>query len=269
MKLRIRGNSLRLRVSKTELAKIAETGKAEDTVRFLVGAEPALRNRGAPDGRRDGDVRGVRDPRDAAQGTFGPVAAPRRGLRRRQPAHRGRQGAADPARERRSAPCPATAAGTTPLRRYNLRCHERSLRVASRVERCYNIAELRKLAKKNMPAPMFHYIDGAADDEWTLAPQHGRVRRVRVPAAHARRRLERSTCRRRCSVRRSTGRFSARRPRCSACSITKARAALRGRRTRAARSSRCRASRRRTSRTPPSCRRARRCSRSTCSRTGA
>ena len=34
MKLRIRGNSLRLRVSKTELAKIAETGKAEDTVRF-------------------------------------------------------------------------------------------------------------------------------------------------------------------------------------------------------------------------------------------
>ena len=37
-----------------------------------------------------------------------------------------------------------------------------------RVERCYNIAELRKLAKKNMPAPMFHYIDGAADDEWTL-----------------------------------------------------------------------------------------------------
>jgi L-lactate dehydrogenase (cytochrome) len=36
------------------------------------------------------------------------------------------------------------------------------------VERCYNIAELRKLAAKNMPAPMFHYIDGAADDEWTL-----------------------------------------------------------------------------------------------------
>ena len=39
---------------------------------------------------------------------------------------------------------------------------------ASPIERCYNIAELRKLAKKNMPAPMFHYIDGAADDEWTL-----------------------------------------------------------------------------------------------------
>jgi len=36
------------------------------------------------------------------------------------------------------------------------------------VDKCYNIAELRKLARKRMPAPMFHYIDGAADDEWTL-----------------------------------------------------------------------------------------------------
>ena len=37
-----------------------------------------------------------------------------------------------------------------------------------RVERCYSIAKLRELAKSNMPAPMFHYIDGGADDEWTL-----------------------------------------------------------------------------------------------------
>ena len=37
-----------------------------------------------------------------------------------------------------------------------------------RVEHCYNIAELRKLAQKRLPAPMFHYIDGAADEEWTL-----------------------------------------------------------------------------------------------------
>jgi L-lactate dehydrogenase (cytochrome) len=36
------------------------------------------------------------------------------------------------------------------------------------VDRAYNIAELRKLAKKRLPAPMFHYIDGGADDEWTL-----------------------------------------------------------------------------------------------------
>jgi hypothetical protein len=41
MKLRIRGNSLRLRVSKTELARIAESGKAEDTVRF--SSEQSLR----------------------------------------------------------------------------------------------------------------------------------------------------------------------------------------------------------------------------------
>jgi len=41
MKLRIRGNSLRLRVSKTELATIAETGKVEDTVRF--SSEQSLR----------------------------------------------------------------------------------------------------------------------------------------------------------------------------------------------------------------------------------
>jgi len=34
MKLRIRGNSVRLRVTKTELAKIADRGKVEDVVRF-------------------------------------------------------------------------------------------------------------------------------------------------------------------------------------------------------------------------------------------
>ncbi|HEY7672176.1 MAG TPA: alpha-hydroxy acid oxidase [Gammaproteobacteria bacterium] len=39
---------------------------------------------------------------------------------------------------------------------------------AKSVERCYNIAGLRKLAERRLPAPMFHYIDGAADDEWTL-----------------------------------------------------------------------------------------------------
>jgi hypothetical protein len=41
MKLWIRGNSMRLRVSKTELAKIAETGKAEDIIRF--SSEHSLR----------------------------------------------------------------------------------------------------------------------------------------------------------------------------------------------------------------------------------
>ena len=33
---------------------------------------------------------------------------------------------------------------------------------------CYNFEDFRKLAKKNLPAPIFHYIDGGADDETTL-----------------------------------------------------------------------------------------------------
>jgi L-lactate dehydrogenase (cytochrome) len=33
---------------------------------------------------------------------------------------------------------------------------------------CHNIHDLRRLAQKKLPAPMFHYIDGGADDEWTL-----------------------------------------------------------------------------------------------------
>lgn len=41
MKLWIRGNSLRFRVSKTELAKLAETGKVEESVRF--SSEQGLR----------------------------------------------------------------------------------------------------------------------------------------------------------------------------------------------------------------------------------
>lgn len=38
MKLRIRGNSVRLRVSKTELKQLAATGSAEDAVQFAPGA---------------------------------------------------------------------------------------------------------------------------------------------------------------------------------------------------------------------------------------
>ncbi|MEM9302083.1 MAG: alpha-hydroxy acid oxidase [Pseudomonadota bacterium] len=34
--------------------------------------------------------------------------------------------------------------------------------------RCHNIADLRLRARRRLPAPMFHYIDGGADDEWTL-----------------------------------------------------------------------------------------------------
>ena len=36
------------------------------------------------------------------------------------------------------------------------------------VSRCHNIAELRLLAARKLPRPVFHYIDGGADDELTL-----------------------------------------------------------------------------------------------------
>ena len=33
---------------------------------------------------------------------------------------------------------------------------------------CYNFNDFRKLAKKKLPSPIFHYIDGGSDDEKTL-----------------------------------------------------------------------------------------------------
>jgi len=33
---------------------------------------------------------------------------------------------------------------------------------------CHNFDDFRKLAKKKLPSPIFHYIDGGADDEVTL-----------------------------------------------------------------------------------------------------
>ena len=35
------------------------------------------------------------------------------------------------------------------------------------LESCHKVMDFRKLAEKRLPAPMFHYIDGAAEDEWT------------------------------------------------------------------------------------------------------
>ena len=35
--------------------------------------------------------------------------------------------------------------------------------------RCHNIKDLRRYARRREPRPMFHYMDGAADDEVTLA----------------------------------------------------------------------------------------------------
>ena len=36
------------------------------------------------------------------------------------------------------------------------------------LQNCYNFDDFRKLAKSKLPAPIFHYIDGGADDEATL-----------------------------------------------------------------------------------------------------
>ena len=37
-----------------------------------------------------------------------------------------------------------------------------------RLTDCYRLEDFRKLAKKRLPAPIFHYIDGGSDDEATL-----------------------------------------------------------------------------------------------------
>ena len=36
------------------------------------------------------------------------------------------------------------------------------------LKKCFNTEDFRKLAKNKLPYPIFHYIDGAADDEVTL-----------------------------------------------------------------------------------------------------
>ena len=36
-----------------------------------------------------------------------------------------------------------------------------------RLSDCHNIADFRALARRRLPFPVFHYIDGAADDEIT------------------------------------------------------------------------------------------------------
>ena len=35
------------------------------------------------------------------------------------------------------------------------------------LKNCHNFDDFRKLAKRKLPSPIFHYIDGAADDEVT------------------------------------------------------------------------------------------------------
>ena len=35
------------------------------------------------------------------------------------------------------------------------------------INNCHNVDDFKKLARKRLPSPIFHYIDGAADDEAT------------------------------------------------------------------------------------------------------
>ena len=35
------------------------------------------------------------------------------------------------------------------------------------IKNCNNVKDFRELARKKLPSPIFHYIDGAADDEIT------------------------------------------------------------------------------------------------------
>ncbi len=36
------------------------------------------------------------------------------------------------------------------------------------LQRCYNVEDFRRRARGKLPSPLFHYIDGGADDEHTL-----------------------------------------------------------------------------------------------------
>ncbi len=37
-----------------------------------------------------------------------------------------------------------------------------------KLEKCHNQSDLRKVAKQRLPSPIFNYIDGGSDDEWSL-----------------------------------------------------------------------------------------------------
>ena len=40
--------------------------------------------------------------------------------------------------------------------------------VFNKINNCHNTEDFKKLAKSKLPSPIFHYIDGGADDEITL-----------------------------------------------------------------------------------------------------
>ena len=82
----------------------------------------------------------------------------------------------------------------------------------ARAERCRTIEDLRVLAKRTVPKPVFDYVDGAANDEVTYRRNRAGFEDVELQAAGAGRRLRRSNWRRPCSAARSRCRSSPRRP---------------------------------------------------------
>ena len=47
-------------------------------------------------------------------------------------------------------------------------CANMTRLIGNRVEQCLNIADLRRAAARRAHRMVFDYIDGGADDEWTL-----------------------------------------------------------------------------------------------------
>jgi len=43
------------------------------------------------------------------------------------------------------------------------------VKMFNQLNKCHNTKDFRKLAQKRIPSPIFHYLDGGADDETTLA----------------------------------------------------------------------------------------------------
>jgi L-lactate dehydrogenase (cytochrome) len=39
--------------------------------------------------------------------------------------------------------------------------------MSKKLEQCFNIDDLRKLAKNCLPAPIYEYLRGGADDDWS------------------------------------------------------------------------------------------------------
>ena len=42
--------------------------------------------------------------------------------------------------------------------------------------RCYSVGDLRRLARRRLPAGALGYLEGGGEDEWTTAPQPRGVR---------------------------------------------------------------------------------------------